>query len=203
MQLVLSRGMNTLDTVLSIVHSKFSLTVAFTRPAMISRCGINLLELFFVVVVINLKSLLSQVSLGARSQEVHTVAIESNLGAVGRKENLLGGFLLFVLFLHDSDVSLGPSTPVTKLQSMIVRNKESLISPVVQFIVLLIFCLLGLKVKEDLPGVVTLVEEVEVVEHGGVIEHVVHDLVPQQAAELPDQLEGELVGRVNLSPPRL
>ena len=86
---------------------------------------------------------------------------------------------------------------------MIVRNKESLISPVVQFIVLLIFCLLGLKVKEDLPGVVTLVEEVKIIQHCRVIEHVVHDLMPQEAAELPDQLERELMGRVNLSSPRL
>ena len=73
----------------------------------------------------------------------------------------------------------------------------------IQFIVLLILGLLRLKVKEDLPGIVALVEEVKVIKHGGVIEHVVHDLMPQQAAELPDQLEGELVGRVNLSPPRL
>ena len=53
------------------------------------------------------------------------------------------------------------------------------------------------------PGIVALVEVVEVVQHGGVIEHVVHDLMAQQAAELPDQLEGELVGGVYLPPPRL
>ena len=73
----------------------------------------------------------------------------------------------------------------------------------IQFIVLLILGLLWLKVKEDLPGIVALVEKVKVVKHGGVIEHVVHDLVPQEAAELPDQLERELVGRVNFSPPSL
>ena len=39
MQLVLRSGMNTLETVLSMVHSRFSFTVAFTRPAMISRCN--------------------------------------------------------------------------------------------------------------------------------------------------------------------
>ena len=73
----------------------------------------------------------------------------------------------------------------------------------IKFIVLLILGLLRLKVKEDLPGIVALVEEVKVIKHGGVIEHVVHDLVPEEAAKLSDQLKGELVGRVNFSPPRL
>ena len=73
----------------------------------------------------------------------------------------------------------------------------------VKIAAVLVLHVLGLEVEEDLASVVALVEEVQVVQHGGVIEHVVHDLVPQEAAELPDQLERELVGRVNFSPPSL
>lgn len=73
----------------------------------------------------------------------------------------------------------------------------------IQFIILLILGLLRLKIKEDLPGIVALVKEVKVIEHSRVIEHVVHDLVPEESAKLSDQLKGELVGRVNFSPPRL
>ena len=132
-----------------------------------------------------LKCFFSQVPLCARPQEVHAVTIKSTLCAIGRKKDLFGWLLLLVLFLHDCNVSLSSSTPV------------------IQFIILLILGLLRLKVEEDLPGIVALVEEVQVIQHSGVIEHVVHDLVPQQAAKLPDQLEGELMGRVNFSPPRL
>ena len=41
-----------------------------------------------------------------------------------------------------------------------------------------------LEVKEQLPGVVTLEQEVQVIQHGRIIKHIVHDLMTQQPAEL-------------------
>ena len=41
-----------------------------------------------------------------------------------------------------------------------------------------------LVVKEKLPGVVALEQEVEVVQHGRVVEHVIHDFVTEQSTEL-------------------
>ena len=45
--------------------------------------------------------------------------------------------------------------------------------------------------EHELAGRVGLVEEVEVVEHRRVGEHEVHDLVPQEAAQLSDDLEAK------------
>ncbi len=41
-----------------------------------------------------------------------------------------------------------------------------------------------LVIEEELPGVIALEEEVQVVQHGRVVEHEVHDLMTQQSAEL-------------------
>ena len=50
MQLVLRRGMKTLDTVLSMFHSRFSLSEALTRPAMISLWKVSSPKVRFVLV---------------------------------------------------------------------------------------------------------------------------------------------------------
>ncbi len=41
-----------------------------------------------------------------------------------------------------------------------------------------------LEVEEQLSGIVTLEQEVQVIQHGRIIEHVVHDLMTKQPAEL-------------------
>jgi hypothetical protein len=41
-----------------------------------------------------------------------------------------------------------------------------------------------LVVEEKLPGVVALEEEVQMIQHGGVVKHKVHDLMTEQPAEL-------------------
>jgi hypothetical protein len=42
-------------------------------------------------------------------------------------------------------------------------------------------------VEEKLPGVVALEEEVQMVQHGGIVEHEVHDLMTEQPAELQNK----------------
>ncbi len=44
-----------------------------------------------------------------------------------------------------------------------------------------------LVVEEKLPGVVALEEEVQMVQHGGVVEHEIHDLMTEQPAELQNK----------------
>ena len=127
-----------------------------------------------------MESFLAQVPLGAGPQEVHAEPVQRHLCPVSGEEDLLGRLLLLVLPLHDGDVPL------------------CLEPPAAQFVILLVLHVFGLEVEEDLASVVALVQEIQVVQHGGVVEHVVHDLVAEEAAELTDQLEGELVGRVDL-----
>ena len=50
MQLVLRRGMKTLDTVLSMFHNRFSLREALTSPAMISLWKVSSPKVRFVLV---------------------------------------------------------------------------------------------------------------------------------------------------------
>ena len=100
-------------------------------------------------------------------------------------------FLCVLLLLHRND-----------LKSEIYVSIYNLL-PVIPLIILFLFSFLWLEVEEYLPGIVTLVEEVQVIQHGWVIEHVVHDLMPEQPTELPNQLEGELMRGINLPPPGL
>ena len=63
--------------------------------------------------------------------------------------------------------------------------------------------LLYLVVEDHLPAVVCFVEEVQILQYGGIIEYSLHDVVPADPRDLSDQQEGELVGRVYLPPPSL
>ena len=60
-----------------------------------------------------------------------------------------------------------------------------------------------LVVEDHLPPVVCFVEEVQILQYGGIIEDPLHDVVPPDPRDLAHQQEGELVGRVYLPPPRL
>ena len=57
-----------------------------------------------------------------------------------------------------------------------------------------------LVVEDHLPAVVSFVEEVQILQYGGIIEDSLHDVVPSDPRDLTDQEEGELVGRVYLPP---
>ena len=50
MQLVLRRGMKTLETVLSMFHKRFSFNDALTKPAMISLWNVSSPKVLFVLV---------------------------------------------------------------------------------------------------------------------------------------------------------
>ncbi len=49
-------------------------------------------------------------------------------------------------------------------------------------------------VEEKLPGVVALEEEVQMVQHGGVVEHEVHDLMTEQPTELQYKNNNKIKG---------
>ena len=58
-------------------------------------------------------------------------------------------------------------------------------------------------VEDHLTAVVCFVEEIQILQNGGIIEDSLHDVMPAHPGDLTHQQESELVGRVDLTPPRL
>ena len=58
-------------------------------------------------------------------------------------------------------------------------------------------------VENHLTAVVCFVEEIQILQDGGIIEDSLHDVMAADPRYLADQEESELMGRVNLSPSRL
>ena len=58
-------------------------------------------------------------------------------------------------------------------------------------------------VENHLTAVVCFVEEVQILQYGGIIEDSLHDVMPAHTRDLAHQQESELVGRIYLASPRL